>query len=55
MYGKVVPLEIWRNSPLTGVTALQFTGYNTSKNELVTKFLKGVWKFSERAQEELCN
>ena len=40
MYRKTGLLEISRNSILTGVRGLQSTGCNTTKNELLNKFLR---------------
>ena len=52
---KVAPQEILRNFLLTGVVGLQSTGCNTTKNELLTKFLKDVLKILENFQGELCD
>ena len=46
-------LQISKGPLLTGVAGLQSTGYNVTKNELLTKFLKNVLKNSENVQEEL--
>ena len=45
MLRKAALLEILRNSLSTRVAGLQSTGCNTFENELLTKFLEGIWKF----------
>ena len=57
MFRNVALLEIPRNSFLTSVTGLQaatLPGCNATKNELVTKFCKGVLKILENGKEKLC-
>ena len=50
MFRKVTLLEI--SSPLfIGVAGLQYTVCNASRNELLTKFLKGVLKLIENFLE----
>ena len=51
MFQKVAFLEISRSPLLTGVTGLQYTVCNATKNELLTKFLKCALKLTENVQE----
>ena len=51
MFQKVAFLEISRSPLLTGVTGLQYTVCNATKNELLTKFLKCALKLTENFQE----
>ena len=47
MFRKVTLLEIF----CTGVSALQYTSCNATKNKLLTKFIKGALKLTEYFQE----
>ena len=54
MYGKfrkVTLLEISRSPLFIGVAGLQYTVCNATRNELLTKFLKGVLKLKENFQK----
>ena len=51
MFRKVAFLEISRSPLLTGVAGLQYSVCNTTKNGLLTKFLKCVLKLTENFQE----
>ena len=51
MFQKVTFLEISRCHLFIGVAGLQYTVCNTTRNELLTKFLKGVLKLIENFQE----
>ena len=51
MFRKVVFLEILRSPLLTGVPGLQYTVCNATKNEFLTKFLKGTLKLAKNVQE----
>ena len=51
MFRKVTPLEISRSPLFIGVAGLQYTVCNATRNELLTKFLKGVLKLIENFQE----
>ena len=55
MFRKVVFLEISRNPLLTAVADLQSTVYNATKNEPLTKFVKGALKLTENFQEMISN
>ena len=55
MFRKVAFLEISRSFLLAGVVDLQCTVYNSTKNELLTKFLKGALKFTENFGEVISN
>ena len=55
MFRKVAFLEISRSFLLAGVVDLQCTVYNSTKNELLTKFLKGALKFTENFVEVISN
>ena len=51
MFRKVAFIEISRRPLLTGVAGLQYSVYNATENELLTKFLKYVLKLIENFQE----
>ena len=52
----ILSVLVFSKGPLlTGAAGLQSTGCNVTKNELLTTFLKDALKFSDNAQEELCN
>ena len=51
MFRKVVFLEVSRRALLTGVEGLQYSFFNATKNELLTKFLKCALKLTENFQE----
>ena len=51
MFRKVTLLEISRSPLFIGVAGLQYTVCNATRNELLTKFLKGVLKLIENFQE----
>ena len=51
MFRKVVFLEVSRRSLLTGVAGLQYSFFNATTNELLTKFLKCTLKLTENFQE----
>ena len=51
MFRKVALLEISRNILCTGVSALEYTSCNATKNKLLTKFLKSALKLTEYFQE----
>ena len=55
MYRKVAFLETSRSFLLAGVADLQCTVYNSTKNKLLTKFLKGALKFTENFKEVISN
>ena len=55
MFQKVTFLEISRSPLLTRVTDLDYTVYNASKNELLTKYLNGALKLTENFQEVISN
>ena len=55
MFRKVALLEISRSPLLTGITGLQCIVCNTTKNELLTKFLKATLKLTENFQDEISN
>ena len=45
----------FEESPFNGVAGLQNTFCNATKNELLTKFIKGALKFPENFQEVISN
>ena len=49
IFRKVTLLEAQRNSLLTGVAAVQSTGFNSTKNELLIKFFEGVLRIFENS------
>ena len=51
MFQKVTFLEISRSPLLKGVAGLQYSVYNATKNELLTKFFKCALKLTENFQE----
>ena len=51
MFRRVAFLEISKSPLLTAVAGLQSTVYNATKNELLTKFVKGTLKLTENFQE----
>ena len=51
MFRKVTPLEFSRSLLVIGVAGLQYTVCSATRNELLTKFLKGVLKHIESFQE----
>ena len=51
MFRKVTPLEFLRSLLVIGVAGLQYTVCSATRNELLTKFLKGVLKHIESFQE----
>ena len=51
MFRKIAFLEILKSLLLTAVAGLQSTVYNATKNELLTKFVKGALKLTENFQE----
>ena len=55
MFRKLAFLEISKSPLLTAVAGLQSTVYNATKNELLTKFVKGVLKLTEDFQEMISN
>ena len=55
MFRKVAFLEISKSTLLTVIAGLQSTVYNTIKNELLTKFVKGALKLTENFQEMISN
>ena len=55
MFRKEAFLEISRSPLLTAVAGLQSTVYNATKNELLTKFVKGALKLTENFQEMISN
>ena len=55
MSRKVAFLEISKSPLLTAVAGLQSTVYNATKNELLTKFVKGALKLTENFQEIISN
>ena len=55
MFRKEAFLEISRSPLSTAVAGLQSTAYNATKNELLTKFVKGALKLTENLQEMISN
>ena len=55
MFRKVAFLEISISPLLTAVAGLLTTVYNATKNELLTKFVKGALKLTENFQEMIAN
>ena len=55
MLRKVAFLEISRSPLLTAIAGLQSTVYNATKNDLLTKFVKGALKLTENFQEMISN
>ena len=55
IFRKVAFLEISKSPLLTVVAGLQSTVYNATKNELLTKFVKGALKLIENFQEMISN
>ena len=55
MFRKVALLEISKSPLLTAVAGLRSTVYNATKNELLTKFVKGALKLTENLQEMISN
>ena len=55
MFRKAAFLEISKSVLLTAVVGLQPTVYNATKNELLTKFVKGALKLTENFQEMISN
>ena len=53
--GKVPLLEYSIISILSGGAGLQSTGSNVIKNELLTKFIREVWKMSKKFQKKIFN
>ena len=51
MFQNVVFLEISRSPLLTGVAGLPHSVRNTTKNELLTKFIKCALKLTENVEE----
>ena len=51
MFRKVTYLEISRSPLFIGVSGFQYIVCNATRNELLTKFLKGVLKLIENLQE----
>ena len=51
VFRKVTLLEISRSPLFNGVVGIQYTVCNATRNELLTKFLKGVLKLIENFQE----
>ena len=51
MFQNVVFLEISRSPLLTGVAGLPHSVCNTTKNELLTKFIKCALKLTENVEE----
>ena len=55
MFRKVAFIEISKSPLLTAVAGLQSTVYSATKNELLTKFVKGALKVTENFQEMISN
>ena len=55
IFRKVALIRSSRDFSFTGVVGLQSTGCNATKDGLLTKFLKVVWKILENFKEEVCN
>ena len=51
MFRKVTLLEILRSPLFIGVASLQYTVCNATRNELITKFLKDVFKLTGSLSE----
>ena len=51
MFRKVTLLEFSRSPFFIGVASLQYTVCNVTRNELLTKFLKGVLKLTENFKD----
>ena len=51
MFRKVAFLEILKSPLLTAVAGLQSAVYNATKNELLTKYVKGALKLTQNFQE----
>ena len=50
-----ISLEMSKSLLLTAVAGLQSTAYNATKNELLTKFVKGALKLTENVLEMISN
>ena len=53
-FREIAVLEIWKNDLLIGDVGLQSRDCNITKNELLTKLLKGGLKLSEHFHEDIC-
>ena len=50
-----ISLEISKSPLLTAVPGVQSMAYNATKNELLTKFVKGALKLTKHFQEMISN
>ena len=55
MFRKAAFSKISKSPPLAAVAGLQSTADNVTKNELLTKFVKGALKLTENFQEMISN